>query len=141
MSAPFRIDRQHSLGFSEQGASATADFKAYLDRLMKLIPSEVVGLYLIGEGMIPSAERIGLVIWSVVCLVAVFCVRAFGTRDKDSGKSVQWAAVAITCVSFVIWLYCIGGPFQKFPGVRVPYIGSLLVLAWTFFVPLFYKGD
>jgi hypothetical protein len=33
----------------------------------------------------------------------------------------------------------LGGPFEA-QGLAVPYIGSLLVLAWTFFVPMFYKG-
>ena len=47
--------------------------------------------------------------------------------------------VAISSVAFVIWVYSLGGPFAVF-NLYVPYIGSLLVLAWTFFVPTFYKG-
>lgn len=47
MSAPFRIIQtgvKKSNGISE-------DFKNYLSRLMKMIPGEVVGLYLIGSGL------------------------------------------------------------------------------------------
>jgi hypothetical protein len=45
----------------------------------------------------------------------------------------------VAAVAFVIWVYTLGGPFADF-GVHVPWIGSLLVLAWTSFIPLLYKG-
>jgi len=32
-----------------------------------------------------------------------------------------------------------GGPFTAF-GLHVPFLGSLLVLAWTFFIPILYRG-
>jgi hypothetical protein len=66
-------------------------------------------------------------------------VRAYGTADPDNNQPASWAQVGISSVAFIIWLYSMGGIF-KFYGLHVPYIGSLFVLAWSFFVPFFYKG-
>jgi hypothetical protein len=139
MAAPFRIstpdERVQSVARSDEG-----QFKFYLDRLLKMIPGEVVGLYLVGSGFIPDKARAVVVVWAAVCLLGVIVVRIYGTADPKQGKPPQWGAVLISSVAFVIWIYTIGGPFAAY-NLAVPYIGSLLVLAWTFFVPLFYKGS
>jgi len=140
MAAPFRIDRP------DVGAKAVArsvsgsdDFRFYLERLLKLIPAEVIGLYLVGSGIVPQGQTVGLTVWAVVCLIGVFVVRVYGTADAAANQPPDWTHVLISAVSFVIWIYTLGGPFAAW-GVSVPWIGSLLVLAWTFFVPIFYKG-
>lgn len=142
MSAPFRITRSGSGITAEAvGAAPSAsgmDFPGYLDRLMKMIPGEAVGLYLVGIGFIPATQSLVLLIWSVICLGGVIAIKAYGTADRANQIPPDWVHVAISAVAFVIWVYSIGGLFVN--DVGVPYIGSLLVLAWTFFVPIFYKG-
>jgi hypothetical protein len=138
MSAPFRIKHPQS-GFHEV-STGNESVTQYFERLMKTIPGEVVGLYIVGSGLIPSESRLALVIWTLICFAAVILVRALGTADRSQQLGPQWPAVIISSVSFLIWVYSMGGPFAAF-GIAVPYIGSLLVLAWTFFVPLFYKGS
>ncbi len=142
--APYRIPTRSTPEVMAEAASALprepgTDFQGYLDRLMKMIPGEVIGLYLVGSGFIPSNQSLVLLIWSVICLGGVVAIKAYGTADRANQKPPDWVHVAISTVAFVIWVYSIGGPFAKY-GVAVPYIGSLLVLAWTFFVPTFYKG-
>jgi hypothetical protein len=137
MSAPFRI---RSAGTLEVAEAPGDEFKGYLDRLLKLIPAEVVGLYLVGNGFIPVGERMGLAIWAAVCLIAVITVRVFATSDPQQNLSPQWAAVLISAISFIIWVYTMGGPFEAF-GYHSAWIGSLAVLIWTFFVPIVYKGS
>jgi hypothetical protein len=140
MSAPFRIQRPDPGAVRAAAAQGSQeDFRFYLDRLMKMIPAEVISLYLIGRGFIPIEQPIVLAAWAVVCLAGVLLVRAYGTADPEANKSPDWVHVAISAVAFVIWIYTLGGPFAA-ANLYVPYAGSLLVLAWTFFVPIFYKG-
>lgn len=144
MAAPFRITRpeQRTKDLARAAAPpppADQDFKFYLERLLKMIPGEVIGLYLIGQGLIPAGQAVVMAVWAAVCLAGVVAVRAYGTADPEQDASPDWTHVAISCVAFLIWVYTLGGPFEVW-GVSVPYIGSLLVLAWTFFVPIFYKG-
>jgi hypothetical protein len=138
MAAPFRISRP------DRGTTAVArgepmEFKFYLDRLMKMIPGEVVGLYLVGSGFIPKDQTIVLIVWAIICLLGVIALKAYGTADPEKIKPPDWVHVGISTVAFTIWVYTLGGPFAAY-NLAVPYIGSLLVLAWTFFVPIFYKG-
>jgi hypothetical protein len=116
--------------------------REYFERLMKMIPADIVGLYLVGSGLIPHEKRTVLAFWTAVCLVGVVTVRIWGTADPDPQRPTppQWPVVGISSVAFLIWVYCMGGVFAAY-GWAEPYIGSLLVLAWTFFVPIFYKGS
>lgn len=143
MAPPYRITRPSLSAIAGAGGvpprEPGADFQGYLDRLMKMIPGEAIGLYLVGSGFIPAAQSLVLLIWSIICLAGVIAIKAYGTADRANQIPPDWVHVAISSVAFVIWLYSIGGPFATY-GVNVPYIGSLLVLAWTFFVPIFYKG-
>ena len=114
--------------------------QSYMERLVKLIPAEVVGLYLVGQGIIPPAEKVAIVVWSIVCLALVILVRAKVTGDRANNLSPQWIAVGVSAISFVIWVYTMPGPFQVYH-VAIPYLGSLAVLVWTFIVPFLYQGS
>ena len=138
MSAPFRIKRPDT-GLVPVARRREENFKFYLDRLLKMIPGEVVGLYLVGNGFIPGDQIAVQVIWLVVCLVGVIVIRAYGTTDPENNAPPDWVHVAISSIAFLIWAYTLGGPFVGL-GWHIPYIGSLLVLTWTFFVPILYKG-
>jgi len=120
----------------------------YLSRLAKMIPGEAITLYGAGSGLIPKvapmtgglAPAQALLGWSIVCAIAVVLLRYKSTQDA-AGKP-QWAAIWIALISFSIWLYAIGGPFEAFSiKPSGDYLGSLVILAWTFFVPLLYRGD
>lgn len=139
MASAFRIVRPDSALVRAERFTRQDTFKFYLDRLLKMIPAEVLSLYAVGIGLIPAGKSLVLAIWAAVCLVGVICLRAYGTADPANAKPVDWIHVMISSIAFVIWVYTLGGPFKEY-GIHVPYIGSLLVLVWTFFVPIFYKG-
>ena len=149
MSAPFRIiSRKRSLK-AEQYVDVTTGFKDYLERVLKLIPAEIITLYLTGSCLIPinstvgwTAETIGHLLYAVACLALVVVLRIFGTQDAQEKKPVQWPTVIISSISFIIWVYQLGGPFKGFFGLYYyQWAGSLAIMLWSFVVPLFYKGD
>jgi hypothetical protein len=142
MAAPLRITkpaiRRAPAGSEAQGQST--ELQNYMERLVKLIPGEIVGLYLIGNGIIPPNAKIAIVVWSIVCLILVVLVRSRVTGDRANKISPQWIAVAVSSISFIIWLYNMPGPFTAY-NLVIPYVASLAVLLWTFVVPYLYKGD
>jgi hypothetical protein len=139
MAAPLRITTPAG-GKKAPGAGARDDFNSYLDRLVKMVPAEVVSLYLVGVGFIPKTDALVLAGWAALCLIGLLALRTYGTAERRTGKSPQWGAIAISSIAFIVWVYTLGGPFETF-GVHIPYVGSLLVLAMTFFAPIFYKGE
>jgi hypothetical protein len=100
-------------------------------RLTKLIPADVVGLYLAGRGIAASSDV--SVIWIVLCLCIVVLARALLTRDKSRRvwfSGTQWDVVAYSAISFLIWVYAIGGT-PSLPYVNYfSGIGQLMALAW-----------
>jgi hypothetical protein len=140
VAAPFRVI--HPRARLQKVGATEEPVREYFERLIKMIPADVVGLYLVGSGFIPREKREILAIWTAVCLFGVIAVRIWGTADPDPQRPEppQWPVVGISSVAFVIWVYSMGGVFAAY-GLAEPYIGSLLVLAWTFFVPIFYKGS
>ena len=117
---------------------APEDFKDYMGRLVKLIPSEVLSIYLIGQGVIPQGINIALAAWAVVCLLLVFLARAYATSDPSQHQKPQVGAILISVVSFVIWIYTMGGPFAAY-NIWIPWLATLVVLVWTFLVPFLYR--
>lgn len=141
MAAPFRIVRPKALVGAAANAPAKDDLSTYLKRLLLMIPAEVISLYLVGAGLIPGDVSPWYITgWSIFCLAGVILVRALGTQDKAAKLDVDWIHVVISVVAFAIWIFTLGGPFAAW-NLHVPlFIGSLLVLAWTFVVPFLYKG-
>jgi hypothetical protein len=110
----------------------TAPDDEYLGRLVKLIPAEVVALYLTFKEIATS----WLSIWAWICLVLVVFVRSHGTR---ANKKAQKFAVLVSAVSFALWIYATGDYLIEF---ALPAgVVSVAVGVWTFIVPYFYKGD
>jgi hypothetical protein len=141
MTAPFRIERPASAGRTAAPdatvpvqSTAGDDIKQWMDRLIRLIPAEVVAVYLAGRGY--STNWLG--IWAAICFVLVFIIRIWGTNQP--GKGVQWPAVIVAAISFVIWIYAMGGNLLNL-ALPDPGIASAAVLIWTVVVPIFYKGD
>lgn len=118
--------------------------QAYVDRLVKLIPAEVVALYLTGRPLIQPEEtertaddpdqRIYWLVWTLVCLVAVLVVRRWATSDPTWRLRPQWNAVIVAAISFLVWVYSLGDVFRGY-GLWSATAAALAVLAWTFFAP------
>jgi hypothetical protein len=132
---PFDMER----GTRPPSPSPAATESPYVERLVKLIPAEVIAIYLFGTGAIPPDRFTETVAWAATCLVLVFVARAFTTRDAPERLPPQWAAVGIACISFVIWIFAMPGLLQGF-GISPPFVGSLAIAVWTFLVPYVYKG-
>jgi hypothetical protein len=138
MVSPFRL-RNPNAGAVKVSTTAGDKMAFYLERLTKMIPGEIVGLYLLGAGFIEGKPAIWIAGWSAFCLLCLLAVRIRYTADPAQSKGPQWIPVVISAVAFVIWLYALGGPFAAYK-IDEPALGSLLVLGWSFIVPILYKG-
>lgn len=134
MAAPFRIYQNRGLRSNDEA------FKDYLSRLLKLIPSEIVGLYMVGSGFIPEDQHVGAVVWAVFCFAMLIASRIYGTSDSAQNLPPQPVPIVLACVAFMVWIYWLGGPFTAYH-MHVGWVGSLLVLAVSFIAPIFYKGS
>jgi hypothetical protein len=105
----------------------------YLGRLLKLIPSEIIAVYMAIQGFIPKeSAKWGL---SIVSLVLLIITPFYLKYTQKVEKNAQ---VFVSTASFLIWVYAIGGPFVYW-NIYQAWIGSALLLIWTTFIPQFFK--
>jgi hypothetical protein len=139
MATVFRIHRAGEL--MAQGAQSDNSPAAYMGRLIRLIPAEVLAVYQTLYGILnePPSPLLGWL--PVLGIVLVILVRAWGSRDASgSWASVQWLGVLVSVGSFIIWVLVSHHSIVGYvlPDLR---IGSTLMVLWVFIIPFFYKGQ
>lgn len=125
--------------YDYESSEAEEKKDAYFDRLLKYIPSDVVGLWLAGSGLIQSqadnTSRLGL-LWLLFVVGLVFSFLWTRKQTAETGKPTAWQQILLSCGSFFVWVFAIGGPFAEWPFYK-PLYGSLLLLIYTTAIPLF----
>ena len=126
---------------SPPSTSSIDDFK---DRLVKLIPSEIVTAYVTIQGLIAGAsatqgdiESKNHLLWIVVILLLIMTpIYLYYVSEVR-----KWIQIIYTTFAFFIWVLVIGGPtIEIMPPYSTQFIGSIILIFYTLFIPLIYKG-
>lgn len=148
MSYPFRIEPRSGIQLDTAGrpdAALTQRVQDYTDRLIRLIPAEIIGIYLTVRGFwmpdtksTPPARFLNW--WPLLCAALLVVSRVWGTRALGGNlQTIQVRAISIAVISFFIWVFSIGDPvFGLNPDPRL--VSTLLVL-WVFLIPTVYYGN
>lgn len=117
-------------------AISTNDFK---DRLVKLIPSEIVTAYITLQGLISDKkDHLSTYTWIVFLslLILTPLYLFFISNVKKPGQ------VIFTTVAYIIWVLATGGFTIMLPSVSIlnEFLGSLILIIYTLIIPFVYKG-
>jgi hypothetical protein len=130
---PFRPEPSPSADFPEIG-------RAYFGRLIKMIPAEILALY-VAIAPLAAEQHIALQLSiPLVCLGLVILSRTLGTRRAPDNVKIDPWTVVISSVAFAIWVYALGGPFQTLK-IYNAVVACILVTVYTTAVPMLYRGD
>jgi hypothetical protein len=111
-----------------------------LDQIKELIPGEAAALYIAGLGVIPGKQLIVIIIWALLGLVVTVLVKAQQKDAQQQPVPTEWNQVVIAAGAFVIWVYALGGgPFEAL-GWYLPWLATLLILAYTALSPWILTG-
>ena len=105
---------------------------SFLQVLLKLIPSEVIAVFIFIQGVMPRSLAPHLVIaLLLVCMTPVYLYWAGGVRSRPQ--------LVISTLSLVVWVYAMGvGPFRFVrPPWYEPWHGSVALALWTLIPPMF----
>lgn len=99
---------------SRAEAAAESESDKALGRLVKYIPAEIISGYMLLSGIIAGASDAStkrqpaawVLFWFGVILTPLYLWKV----GKPDG--VQWWHLPISTVSFVVWAYALGGPFE-----------------------------
>jgi hypothetical protein len=134
------------LSLLDEGNQSTLEVKVasdaqpddYTTKLIKLIPAEVVTVFVTLDGIIRSNGKVpDFIYWIVFAVLVVACYLYMSRVTKVDGLANRKSDASIACVSFVVWVFAIGGPFtySKLAWYN-PVYGAILLPLYTFLVPL-----
>ena len=113
-------------------AQPTAD--DYMSKLLKYVPPQIVGTYLLVDGILRSLTTDGsrgrqLALGILLAVGAVF---AFAYSARVLGVARQSQRL-VTTLAFFVWVFALGGLFATF-GWWKPGWGTIALVAFAFFV-------
>jgi hypothetical protein len=119
------------------GKTLPNDFK---DRLVKLIPSEIVTAYITIQGLISGSTSangksdalLWIVIVALLILTPIYLM--YVGNVKKSGQLI------FTTIAFIIWVIVIGSPIKEILNFPASFIGSIMLVLYTLMIPFVYKG-
>jgi hypothetical protein len=105
---------------------------SFLQILLKLIPSEVIAVFVFIQGVIPRQLLPHLVLTLLlVAITPVYLSWATGVRSRPQ--------LVISTLSLVVWIYAMGmGPLRFIrPPYYEPWHGAVALAIWTLVPPMF----
>jgi len=105
---------------------------SFLQVLLKLIPSEVIAVFIFIQGVMPPALLPHLVVAALlVAITPVYLNRVSHVASR--------AQLVVSTLSLVIWIYAIGtGPLRFVPPPYYePWHGAVALAVWTLVPPIF----
>ncbi len=117
----------------------------FTDKLVKLIPTEIVGAYMVlagtlgyAYGVTPGAQpspdpELKAILIQVVFFILLVLTPVYLWRISRVSNLTQ---IAVTTGSYVVWVYTLGGPFVVW-GLYHSMVGSVVLVLWSLITPLF----
>lgn len=123
-----------SLRIERSLVAGTDPFAEWMERLVKLIPGEVVGAYVLIRYI--GGDTFSEIVWPLIFLVLTFAFRAWMTSENSKP---QWVAAIISTIAFFFWVYITGGSFFGF--LIDTQIMSAFMVVFMLIVSKVFKGD
>lgn len=116
---------------NRQNAQAADD---YSSRLVKYIPAEIITAFVTMNGMVASSDKKWLQ-WVIFGALLILTPLYTHYLTRQPGAAPAKKQIAVSSVSYLLWVFAIGGPFVLTKWYD-PIYGSLLLPLFTFVVPM-----
>jgi hypothetical protein len=113
------------------GAGGTGGTDTYFDKVVKYIPSDVVGAWVAAAGAVKAA--VGVPQSSLLWIVFAFGVVVTALWKLKQTKLPMQAAISTG--AFAVWVFALGGPFEQLSWYN-PVYGTLLLIGYTLITAL-----
>jgi len=112
---------------------AISGTSTYVDKLIKLIPTEWVGAYVAIKGILDSQQGVTHEVYYGTILILLTLLPLYLRRVLAIESRSQ---ILVTTASFLIWVFSLGGDYVGAISWYEPYQGSVLLILWTLAVPV-----
>lgn len=108
----------------------------YLSKVVKYIPAEIVAVFVTINGILKPDPNVPAIFhWLLFIVLLVLTPLYIWRFASVKGLPPPYAQVAISTISFIIWVFALGGPFD-FLGWYKSIYGSILLILFTLVPPL-----
>lgn len=115
--------------------------QTYSNILVKLIPTEIVGGYMMlanflgfGPGT-DTPQGVSGVLIQVVFFFFLALTPLYLWIVSEVRKPLQ---LGICTISYLVWVYSLGGPFEVWGWSKHPQVAAVVMVLWTFVPPFFF---
>jgi len=128
------LQKINQSGTESKSPSGTITRDGYFDRLFKYIPAELVAGYIFVLGVVKQLTDTGEIRIFQWILFIIFCILTplYLWRVQKVMKVQQHI---ISILSFVVWVFALGGPFAL-SGWYNPVYGAILLPVFTLIVAI-----
>jgi hypothetical protein len=105
----------------------------YEDVLVNLIPGELIAAYIAIDSIAASDPSIQRWVLLATCIIILILIPPYLMKLYNVKGRTQ---IIFTMFAFIIWVYCLGGPF-KIWGIYNSVIGSVVLVLFTLIAPIF----
>ncbi len=113
------------------GRAIDTERNTFTQLLLKLIPSEVIAVFVFIQGVMPQhlAPQLAVSLL-LVAITPLYLRAAMGVRSR--------AQLVVSTLSLVVWIYALGqGPVRSIPSPWYePWYGSVALALWTLVPPM-----
>lgn len=117
----------------------------YYDKAVKLVPTEIVGAYMVLAGVIgvssattaAPADSLSRILIQIVFFALLILTPLYLWKIAKVTNKVQ---LIVTTLAFILWIYTLGGPFAVW-GIYEPKIAAVLLTLWSLVVPVIVRPD
>lgn len=121
-------------GVPDGDAPAATGNDEYSDKLLKLIPAEIITLYMSMTKLV-SDETADQVAAAVPWVIFGFCAFATWFYMRVTLKVTDWRQLSLTVLAFCIWAFALGDPFTSVLSWYEDVYAGLLLAGYTFMAP------
>ena len=122
---------------TEFQANTSTKIDGYFDKLIKYIPTEIVGAWIAIKGLVASDNDIpqdGL-LWILLIIFTFLTTAYIFKQTSESRKKPAKVQILISTIAFIVWVFALGEPFSSLNFYR-PVYGSLVLIIYNLAVPL-----
>ena len=129
---------------SLQASKTEAKVDNYFEKLMKYIPSEIVGAWIAIQGIFANSDREvkavnssqNTFLWIILAFLSILTFFYIRKQTSEENKKTAIKQIIISVIAFLIWAYAIGGqPFLSLEFYDSRY-GAVLMILYTLTIPL-----
>lgn len=118
-----------------KGGEAKLD--GYFDKLIKYIPTEIVGGWVAITGLIKGASNIptNTILWILFIIFTALTSVCILKQTFEPKKPLAIKQTSISTVAFIIWVFALGEPFNTLSFYN-PVYGSISLILYNLVIPL-----